>query len=129
MIVQKIMYLLFFILLILIGCSSKISEEDLIGGNWMAIAGYKDGKPEGEPYCKDFLIGGLEFKNKEVVHGYKFDEEYKYQLEERKKGTAIEIIRKDRYYSYYIDKINEDEIGLVGANGFQEDESCYFERQ
>ncbi|HLR51455.1 MAG TPA: hypothetical protein VK072_01085 [Candidatus Avamphibacillus sp.] len=116
------------LLFFLIGCSANVIEDDLIGGTWSAIAGYKDGKPEGEPDCLDFMIGGLEFID-DTVHGKEFDEDFNYRLEDRKKGIAISINRKGVLYSYYIDKVNDDAIGLVGANGFQEDESCYFERQ
>jgi len=121
---QKVIVLLFFFSIILMGCNAKITEDDLIGGYWSVTSGYKDGKP----YCKDFLSGGLEFKDKETVYGEEFNEDFKYKLEKRKHGLAIEFIRKDIHYSYYIDKINKDEIGLIGVEGFQEDQSCYLKR-
>lgn len=118
------MFLLLLPLIVLIGCNAKITEDDLMGGYWKVTSGYKDDKP----YCKDFLSGGLEFKNEETVYGEEFNESFKYKLEKRKKGLAIEFIRKDIHYNYYIDKINNDEIGLIGVEGFQEDQSCYLKR-
>ena len=73
----------------------------------------------------DFLIEGLEFKRDGVVYGKKLDDEFDYELEE---GTEIKFTRKDRSHVYYIDKINKDEIGLVGALEFMHDDSCYFKR-
>lgn len=127
--VQKKYLCVVVLLFLLIGCSSKVTEGDLIGGTWNAVAGYKDGKIEGRPDCLDFMIGGLEFIDENTVHGNEFEENFDYRLEDRKKGIAISINRKGVLYSYYIDRVNDDAIGLIGANGFQEDESCYFERQ
>lgn len=121
--------LLLVLFLVLTSCSAKITEENLVGGYWEVTAGYIDGKPKGEPDCLDFISGGLEFKDENIVHGKEFDEDFEYQLEERKKGAAIEFIRKDIHYAYYIEKISVDEIGLTGVEGFQEDQSCYSERQ
>lgn len=123
---KRYLYLLA-ILILLVGCSAKITEDDLIGGTWHATAGYKNGKPEGEPDCLDFISGGLEFKDENTVHGLEFDEYFEYRIEDRKKGVALSINRNGVLYSYYIDKVSNDAIGLVGANGSQEDESCYFE--
>jgi len=73
----------------------------------------------------DFLIEGLEFKKDGVVYSKKLDDEFDYELEE---GTEIKFTRKDRSHVYYIDKINKDEIGLVGAHLFTNNHSCYFKR-
>jgi len=116
--------LLFFFL----GKSSKITEEDLIGGEWVATAGYKNGKAEGEPVCTDYLMEGLEFKQDGVAYGGKLDEEFEYSVKYSEEGTKITFITKNSSYSYYIDKINKDEIGLVGALEFMHDDSCYFKR-
>src|SRR5690625_3343562 len=87
------------IVLFYIGNSSKISEEDLIGGERVATAEYKDGKASGDPDRLDFLIEGLEFKRDGVVYGKKLDDEFDYELEE---GTEIKFTRKDRSHVYYI---------------------------
>jgi len=131
-VVSKLSYYLLIpttlILLVLIGCSPKITEEDLIGGYWVGTAGYKDGKPEGTPYCFPFAEG-IEFKNNETVYVEALDEDYKYWLEEGENGTIINFRGGHHYLSYYVDKINDDELGLVGEDDFQKGESCYLERQ
>ncbi|HLR51454.1 MAG TPA: hypothetical protein VK072_01080 [Candidatus Avamphibacillus sp.] len=116
------------IFLTFIGCSPKIAEEDLVGGYWIGTAGYKDGKPEGTPYCFPFEEG-IEFKDNETVHIEAYDKDYKYWLESDKVGTIINFRGGHDYLSYYIDKINDDALGLVGEGDFQEGESCYLERQ
>ena len=132
MIVNKLKYFFLpFLALVLIGCSAKVTEEDLIGGFWVATAGYKDGKRNGEPYGSSVITEGLEFKDDETVYVAAYDRDFKYELEKSKEGMMIRFIRTDLglYLSYYIDKINEDEIGLRGDNELQEKESCYLERQ
>lgn len=124
----KVKRLLPLLLLILIGCSN-ISDEVLIDGIWNATAGYIDGKPKGSPDCRDFLYGGIEFRDDGTVYGKEFIEEFNYKLEGRGNRTTITFSRKNVPYSYYIDKISNDEFGLVGSDGYQEGESCYFERQ
>src|SRR5690625_7901646 len=78
--------LLFFFL----GETSKITEEDLIGGEWVATAGYKNGKAEGEPVCTDYLMEGLEFKQDGVAYGGKLDEEFEYSVKYSKEGRSEE---------------------------------------
>src|SRR5699024_2944821 len=114
--------------LILIGCSPKISEEDLIGGYWIGTAGYKDSKPEGTPNCFPFAEG-IEFKDKEIVYIEALDVDYEYWLEKGESGTVINFRGGHHYLSYYVDKINDNELGLIGEDSFQEGESCYLERQ
>src|SRR5690625_4635327 len=118
--------ILFF--LILIGCGPKITEEDLMGGYWIGTTGYKDGKPDGRPYCFPFEEG-IEFKDQKTVYVEAYDEDYEYWLESDKVGTIINFRGGHDYLSYYVDKINDDELGLVGEGDYQEGESCYLELQ
>ena len=118
--------LIFIILIILIGCSTDdITEEDLIGGEWVVTAGYKDGKPEGEPNCTPSVNPGLEFKDEETVYSKGYERDFNYSLEERKEGNSI-YLEGIVHRIYYIEKISEDEFGLKGTYN---DESCYFKRQ
>jgi len=39
---------------LLTSCNQKADEEYLIGGNWIATAGYEDGEIKGEPNCHFF---------------------------------------------------------------------------
>jgi len=128
--VSKMKYsLLFLLFLILIGCSSKITEEDLIGGYWIGTAGYQDGKPEGEPYCLYYVIAGLEFKDEETVYVEGYEKNFEYVLEDGKNGMKIIFSDENHYDSYYIDKVSENEIGLVGGTEMKKEESCYLEQQ
>jgi len=127
--VKKIIYILPLLLLTLLGCGTKITEEDLIGGTWVATAGYQNGEPKGDPYCLDFVMEGLEFKGEDIVYSVYHNEEYTYHLEEKEADTVIVINRKGTDYHYFIDKINDDEIGLIGDNHYEEEESCYLERK
>src|SRR5699024_620809 len=125
---RKVKYLPFLLFLILLTCNAKITEEDLIGGYWIGTAGYKDGKPEGKPYCTPFADGS-KFKNKESVYVKTYDENYEYWREEGENGTVIYFRGRHHYLSYYIDKITDDELGWVRGHDFQKDESWYLERQ
>ena len=111
-----------------IGNSSKITEEDLIGGTWVATAGYKEGKLDGEANCTDYLMEGLKFKQDGVAYVGKLDEEFEYSVKYSEEGTKIIFITKNSYYSYYIDKISKDEIGLVGGLESLNNHPCYFKR-
>lgn len=126
---NKVRYLLPLLFIFLIGCSAEITEEDLIGGYWIGTAGYKDGEPEGDPYCLPFIIEGLEFKDESTVYAEDYDRDFEYWLEDSKNGTVINFRGKNHYVSYYIDMIDEDEIGLTGEGEIQQKESCYLERQ
>jgi len=114
--------------LFLIGCSGTINEDDLIGGTWVGIAGYKDGKPEGEPYCAPF-DEGIKFKDDGYVYIEDYDEDFEYWLEKKKNGIALYFRGENHYLSYFIDKINDNEIGLTGKGDIQKKESCYLERK
>ena len=122
--------LLFSILICLVSCSKDdIPKEDLIGGEWIATAGYKDGKPEGEPYCSSSISSGIEFKDNETVYSEEYDRELSYWIEKSEEGPVIYFDGFDFgiYRSYYIEKVNEDEVGLSGD--IREEENCYLERQ
>lgn len=122
---MKKVYLLVPLFLLLVGCHQKIVEEDLIGGHWVGTAGYE----EGESTCLSLVTEGLEFIDETIVYSKGYDSHFEYQIEERQNGTAIEFNREGTYYSYYIDRINGDEMGLTGVEGRQEEESCYLQRE
>ena len=120
-------YLFPLLLLILVGCHSEITQEDLIGGYWIGTAGYKDGEPKGQPYCTPFAEG-LKFKDGGTVYIEDYDENLEFWLDKRENKAVIYFSGEQDYRSYYIDKINENEIGLRGT-GSREKESCYLERE
>ena len=123
---NKLKYSLLSILtMFLIGCSANVTEEDLIGGFWVATAGYENGKPKGEAYCSSVVTDGLEFKDEETVYVEAYDQTFTYWLEEDKVYFSGEDL--GLHISYYIDKISDDEVGLTGDNLIEE--SCYLERQ
>ena len=104
--------------------------EDLISGTWVATAGHEGGESEGDLYSRDFMMKGLEFEAEGIVYSVYFDEEeYKYYLEKREGKIALVIDKNAGHYSYYIDKIDDYAIGLIGAPEYQKEESCYLERQ
>lgn len=84
----------------------------------------RTGSPEGEPYCIDFIMEGLEFKEDGVVYSSFFEENSTYYLEKTKRGTAL-YIKTNRHYLYYIDRIKENAIGNHDPNI----EFCYLERK
>lgn len=128
--------LLFFpIFLILAGCTSKVSEEDLIGDTWKATAGYEDGEKKGGPDCYPFEEG-MEFKDDDIVYIEAYERDFQYEL--YKDGAKIVFFdtgpnkdAKDTVsnaeFSYDIQKIDDDEITLEGRATY-EGYSCYFER-
>lgn len=114
------------IMIIPLGCSADdITEEDLIGGEWVATAGYKEGEPEGESYCSPSVDSGLEFKDEETVYSKGYEREFNYKLEKRKEGLSL-YVEAALTQVYYIEKISEDEFGL---RGIYDDQNCYFEHQ
>lgn len=117
-------------ILVLVGCSAEVSEENLIGGYWIGTAGYKDGEPAGEPNCMPFA-DGIEFKDEESVYVEAYERDFTYWLEDNNDGIVINFRGEDLgiYLNFYIDKINENEIGLIGKGDIQSEESCYLERQ
>ncbi|MBP1970600.1 hypothetical protein J2Z83_002736 [Virgibacillus natechei] len=127
---MKKTYLLTFSLLIFVlgGCTEEITEENLIGGNWVAIAGFQDGEVVGDPNCSPFEEG-IEFKDEDTVFVETHDRDYEYWLYEADNG--FEIMFNDTgsgIYSYEISILGENEIGITGKGDFQSEESCYLER-
>ncbi|WP_152655079.1 hypothetical protein [Oceanobacillus sp. CFH 90083] len=121
---------LIIIMIIPVGCSTIITEEDLIGGEWVATAGYKDGEPEGEADCFDIVSQGLEFKDEKTVYSKGYESDFNYGLEEIEGGLTIYLERNNgsMHRTYFIEKISEDEFGLKGRLFF-EGQNCYFARQ
>jgi hypothetical protein len=85
---NKIKYFLLLFLIILIGCSSKVTEEDLIGGYWIGTAGYTEGEPKGDSCCTPF-DEGLEFKDNDTVYVEVNEENIEYWLDERENKDVI----------------------------------------
>ena len=129
---MKYCLLLSLLLIILIGCSAKVTEEDLIDGYWIGTAGYEDGKPAGEPYCATSVANGLEFIDQDTVYVEAYKSDFEYWLEDNDTGMEIHLAGDDQgiYLIYEIDKISENEIGLMSNKNVRpEEESCYLERQ
>src|SRR5699024_1813260 len=81
-------------------------NDFLIGGNWIAIAGYEDGEVSGESNC-NFLEKGLEFKEDQIDYNADWDEDFDYRLSDRNKITEITFL-SDRagVFSYNIHVIS-----------------------
>jgi len=127
--VKKIIYILPFILLTLLGCGTKVNEEYLIGGTWVATTGYEESKVKDIPYCIQFMMEGLEFKDEEFIYSSYFDEDYTYFLDNSKKPTLIRIDRDISVYGYDIRKIDKNTIELAGRNTDPNKEFCTLERK
>jgi len=127
---KKVKYaLLYLLLLFLIGCNTKVTEEDLIGEYWVGTAGYKDGKPEGELNCLYYVTAGLKFNDGDTVYVEDYENEFEYILGNYENKTTITFSDENHFDNYFIEKIGEDEIGLIGGTEMQKEESCYLERQ
>lgn len=112
--------LLIFSLFLLTSCSQKADAEYLIGGNWIATAGYEDGEAEGEPNCH-FFEEGIEFKDEEIVYNASFEEDFTYYLSDRNKVTEISFFPpKPGIFSYNIHVISENEMGFEGSSLLKE---------
>ena|SRR5699024_1083129 len=123
---HKLVLVIFFTLF-LVGCSQQADEDYLIGGNWIATAGFEDGEVKGEPNCH-FFEEGLEFKKDEVVYNASFDFDFNYSLSERDKVTQITFLsNKAGIFRYNIHIISENEMVLEGVF-LTEGDSCYLER-
>ncbi len=112
------------LLLLLIGCSQKVTEEELIEGTWIGTSGYEDGEEEGDSNCYPFE-DGIEFKSEDTVYVETYDRDFDYWLSD--KETTITFLDKSRFYSYDIKKHGEDKIILEGLFS-HEGHSCVMER-
>lgn len=126
---MKKIFALILVLIIFPSCAEKITEEDIIGGKWIATGGYQDGEAVGEPNCYPFSEG-IEFTNKDTVHVDRYDRDFEYWLYQN--DNRFEIMFNDisgsGIYSYEISMLGENEIGISGKGDFRSEESCYFER-
>ncbi|WP_152655080.1 hypothetical protein [Oceanobacillus sp. CFH 90083] len=117
---------LFFIFIILVGCSrDEITEEDLIGGKWESTAEFDGNKAVGEPDCHLF-DKGLEFKRDGAVYVDFHERDFEYWIRDKQ-----EINFNDSSvgrFMYEIEMINEDELELTGI-GLEEGRACHLERQ
>ena len=122
--------LIIFSLFLLTSCSQKADAEYLIGGNWIATAGYEDGEIKGVPNCH-FFEEGLEFKDEDTVYNASFDEDFDYRLSNQNKETEITFGSPNLgfdAYSYNIHVISENEMAFEGVY-LIEGWSCYLERK
>ena|SRR5699024_702430 len=124
---NKLIFLIFSLFL-LTACNQQADADYLIGGNWVATAGYEDGEAKGEPNCH-FFEEGLEFKDEDTVYNASFDEDFDYRLSDRNKDTEITFESPSLgVYSYNIHVISEDEMGFTGVKPIEE-KSCYLKRK
>ena len=136
-------YGLFFIIIVLIivlgGCNQMVTTDDLIGGEWIAKSGYKDGEPSGEPVCPPYNKG-IEFKDEETVSvkksvrpsvkgGERGDKDFRYHLRESDDEMKIEFYNPNGEFDVFkISVESEDQLVLLGI-GPLESFNCYFERE
>src|SRR5690625_2195072 len=100
--------------LLLASCSQKADAEYLIGGNWIATAGYEDGEIKGEPNCH-FFEEGLEFKSEEIVYNTSFDEDFNFYLFDQNKVTEISFESPNLgTYSFKVNVRSENGMGFEG---------------
>lgn len=124
---NKLLLIIFFSLL-LASCSQQADADYLIGGNWVATAGYKGGEAKGEPDCH-FFEEGLEFKTEDIVYNTSFDEDFNYYLFDQNKVTEISFESPNLgTYIFKVHVISENEMGFEGI-GLTEKKSCYLERK
>src|SRR5699024_12800649 len=85
---KKILFC-FFPFLFLTACGQNVTAEDfLIGGTWVATAGYRDGDAEEESNCYPFQ-DGIEFIDKDTVFIETYGRDFEYQLSENKADANI----------------------------------------
>src|SRR5699024_9240525 len=105
----KKMYI-FTLLIFLTACSQNVTEEDfLIGGTWVATAGYEDEEARGEPNCYPFEEG-IEFTSDDSFYNATSDHDFEYWLYEHEGDSNIFFAGPTPGYGYRITKISEDEI-------------------
>ena len=121
-------FMISIVLIILGGCNELVTEDDLIGGKWVPVSGYKDGEATGEPLCPPF-DKGIEFKDEETVYVESGDKDFRYHLRESDDGMEISFYNPNGELD--ILKIiieNEDNLALTGF-GDSKSFNCYFERE
>lgn len=121
----------FLVLLILMGCAGEeVAGEDLIGGNWVATAGFQNGNVEGEPDCFPFEEG-IEFIGEDMVYVESFERDFEFSIsEEEGPPTRIYFYDSDQgLFRYEITMVSESEMGLTGTGRYEEGRSCYLERE
>lgn len=127
---MKRIYILILLLIFLTACTEELTEKDLIGGIWVAKAGYKDEEAKGEPNCHPFEEG-IEFKNDDTVYNGSTDRDFEYLLYEDEGDSILHF--EDSYpgqYNYQIKKLGEDEIALEGLDySTSKGNSCSLERE
>src|SRR5690625_5196748 len=135
-IVKKI-YLLIPVLLLLVGCSPKLTEEYLVGGHWIPISSYEDGEEVGEPKCIP-LDEGMEFKKDDIVFVEAFERDFEYILSEEDSNVIFRDTGPDLdpkadldygagYFRYDIKITSDNEMILMGL-GLLEGYNCTMER-
>lgn len=129
---MKKTYILIPLFILFTACSQNVTEEDfLIGGTWLATAGYEDGEAEGKPNCRP-LEEGLTFKDKDTVYNETLGRDIEYVLNETDEGSEIYVADPvtGGSYNYQIKKIGGDEITLEGLDySISKGNSCYLERE
>lgn len=122
------LYIIILFTIFLASCSKELTEEDLIGGKWVANSGYSDGEATGEPRCSPFEEG-IEFKDEDIVYVDSYEKNFEYQLQEKDSGSVINFYDTNTYLSFHITMIDDDEMDFIGEGDIQDGESCYFERE
>lgn len=115
------------ILMMLIGCGQKVTEEVLMEGTWIATSGYEDGEETSDPNCYPFE-DGIDFKNDDTVFVQTYDRDFEYMFFEE--DSTIRFLDNTRSYIYEIIIIAENKIVLEGLSwSNQEGRSCVLERK
>ncbi|AST96066.1 hypothetical protein [Shouchella clausii] len=148
---KKLIYCLS--LLILVGCRT-ITEEDLIGGTWVATSGYVDGEATGEPDCGQFALGMRFVDEKTLFAGEPGEEEaFEYEIrdeidsygKERRFIEFFNVTRKEEalkeksedevpkgmysFGSFAIEMDGKDAFDMEVLPGKSKGSHCYMERQ
>lgn len=130
-----------------VSACGNITEDDLIGGTWVATSGYIDGETSGTPNCGQ-LNTGLQFLDEELVYvvGEKRNFEYELregmeqmeikffdpELRERREEKGDEEVETYWYLmgEYFIEKHSNNEFSLEDQwTSIQNPHHCYMERQ
>lgn len=63
---MKNLFIPILFILILMGCSQKMTEEVISDGTWIATSGYEKGEEKGDPDCYPFEEG-IQFIDEDTV--------------------------------------------------------------